>query len=635
VKRLLTLMLALAALAAFGGAPARAQEQPPVSLELEVGLDGAGQYRVGHWFPATIVAANDGADMRGTLEWRFPGEAEASFRYELDLPRGARKRVTLPVVTSETQRSATIALSSEGAVILRQQVRLDPLVTDLFAVGVVSGDQSLLNSLRAAELLPGLTTEVVHIAAARLPEDAALLAGIDALFLHDLATADMTTAQREALALWTRMGGQLVLGGGSNAERTAAGLDELLPVDVGPLRADVPGDALARLAGGDGLAAGLPQLTASEVSLRPGATALDEDGLISAWEAGAGRVIFTAFDLAALRTWAGEAALWEAALEMETRPLLGFSFRQRSENLLRDSLQLAALSLPPAGVLLLLMVLYIIVIGPLNFWLLRRLGRVELAWVTTPVLVALFLATAYGASFVLRGTRPQISQLTVVQGIEGQGRGQATSFLGVFSPQRRSYVLRFAPEALVTPGSFEGFSFRELPVTSDGASTEVRDLLVDVSALRTLMVEQQVAVAPAVTSSLSLNQGGVSGELRLDGGPALRDVQVVLGAASQQLGQLQPGETAQVDLSGALQNFPDQVSFEQGGSFNHERVMYSLFGYDRFSMGGPTFQGDKGIPEPDGVYLLGWADGPLIETAIDGEPDRQQGETLYIIRLDV
>ena len=636
MKRLLILILALAALpVALGGAPARAQEQLPVTLEVEAGLDGAGQYRVGHWFPATVVAANDGGDLRGTIEWRFPGEAEASFRYELDLPRGARKRVTFPVVTSESQRTATVALVSDGAELLRQQVRLDPLFSDLFAVGVVSSDPSLLNSLRAAELLPGLTTEVIHIAATRLPEDAALLAGIDALFLHDLATAELTTAQLEALALWTGLGGQLVVGGGPHAERTAPGLDALLPVDVGPLRAAVPGAALARLAGQEGQTVNLPELTASEVTLRPGAAALDEANLIAARDEGAGRVLFAAFDLAAPRTWAGEAALWQAALEAEARPLLGASFRQRNENLLRDSLQLAALRLPPASVLFLLMVFYIVVVGPLNFWVLRRMGRIELAWATTPLLVALFLAAAYGASFVLRGTRPQISQLTVVQSVEGQSRGQATGFLGVFSPQRRSYVMRFSPEALVTPGSFEGFSFRELPVTSDGASTEVRDLLIDVSALRTLMVEQEVEVAPTVTSSLSLDGDVVRGELRIESGPELRDVQLVMGASSQQLGSLGPGDTAQVDLSGALRNFPDQVALSQGGRFNRDRVLYSLFGYDRFSLGGPTFQGEKGFPETDGVYLLGWADGSLIETQIDGEVSRQQGETLYIIRLDV
>lgn len=64
-------------------------------------------------------------------------------------------------------------------------------------------------------------------------------------------------------------------------------------------------------------------------------------------------------------------------------------------------------------------------------------------------------------------------------------------------------------------------------------------------------------------------------------------------------------------------------------------MLYSLFGYDRFAAGGPTFQAGKGIPESGGVYLLGWADGALLGTQIDGSPALQQGETLYVIRLDV
>jgi hypothetical protein len=631
-SRLLLALLALVALAA--AAPARAQEQQPVTLTVEAGFDGGGVYRVGHWFPVTIVAANDGGDLRGLVEWRFPGEGEPSFRYEVDLPRGARKQITLPVVTSETQRSATVSLSSEGAEVLSQQLRLDPIVTADFAVGVVSSDQSLLNSLRALEVFPGLATEVVHIGAQRLPADAALLAGVDALFLHDVATADLAAAQLEALALWTRLGGQLVISGGANAERTASGLEELLPADVGELRADVSGAALAQLAGRPDLADGLSDLTASSVALRPGAVALDNAQLLTARGEGAGRVIFSAFDLAAARTWAGEAELWGAVLELEPRALVGFSFRQRSENLLRDSLQLAALRLPPAGVLLLLMLTYIVLIGPVNFIVLRRMGRIELAWVTTPLLVVVFLAAAYGASFVLRGTRPQISQLTVVQGFEGHERGQATGFLGVFSPQRRSYALRFGPESLITPGSFESFSFQELPVTNDDAGAEVRDLLIDVSALRTLMLEQPVTIEASVTSGLTVSSGQVQGELRLESGPPLRDAHVVFGASSQQLGELRPGDVATVDLTAGLENFPDLVSMDEDGDFNHERVMYSLFGYDRFNTGGPNFNGDKGLPDADGVYLLGWADGALIESQIDGASALQQGETLYIIRLD-
>jgi hypothetical protein len=628
----LALAALLAALLLPLASPARAQDPVPVTLDVQAGYDSDGQFRVGHWFPVTVVASNDGPDLKGAIEWRFPGDNGGVFRYDLDLPRGARKRITLPVVTSEANGNAAVALVDGQNTLVRRPVRLDPVTTDQLALGVLSADPTLLNSLRAIQL-NGAGAAVIHLDPARFPDDAALLAGLDAIFVNDVATADLSEAQREALALWTRLGGELVVGGGPGAERTAPGLAPLLPVEVGQLRPDVSAASLNAVSGGQAGSAP-PALTANAVTLREGARDLDGAGLLSARDEGAGRVIFAAFDLGALRAWAGESALWQATLRPEPRAHLGQSFRLRSENLLRDSLQSAALRLPSTAVLLLLMALYIAVVGPLNFWLLRRARRVELAWITTPLIVAGFLAAAYGASFALRGTRPQISQLAIVQGFEGAPRAQSTAFLGVFSPQRRSYRLELERGTLITPGSFEGFSFRAVPVSASDSAAAVDDLLIDVSSLRTLMVEHGAELAPAVQSALTVGQGSVQGELTLTGGPALSDAVVVIGDSAQAIGDLRPGASAKVDLRDDLGNFPDQSSFSDGGLFNRGGVMYSLFGYDRFSQGGPTFQGEQGIPDRDGVYLIGWADGAGLPATIDGDPGRQQGETLYIIRLD-
>ncbi|NTU84165.1 MAG: hypothetical protein HGA45_33150, partial [Chloroflexales bacterium] len=614
--------LALLALLCAGllAAPARAQEPPPVTLEVRAGYDASSHYRVGYWFPVSVVVANDGPDLRGTVEWRFPGDGEASFRYELDLPRGARKGVSLPVVAIDTERAASVTLVAEGAQLARAQIRLDPIDGQQAAIGVISADPALLNSLAAATIANNTATPIVHLDAASLPSDATLLAGLDVIFIHDLVTTNLSGAQRSAIELWARLGGQLVVGGGARAEQTTPGLAQILPVEVGKPRPNISTAALGALAARDDLTNLLPTTTASAVRPRPGAVQLDRDGLLTAWDLGAGRVIFAAFDLAALRTWAGEAALWERVLPIEPRMNMGQSFRWRNENLLRDTLALPALRLPSTGLLLLLMTLYIVVVGPVNFLVLRRLRRVELAWVTTPLLVLAFTAAAYGASFALRGTRPQITQLAIVQSFEGQPQGQSTAFMGVFSPQRRAYRLDFAPEALVTPGTFESFQFENEPVTSDGATTGVRDLLIDVSALRTLMVEAPVATTPTVQSTLQVDtRGRVRGQVRLAGDTTLRDALIVTGASAQRLGDLRPGDQATVDLRADQQNFPDLGSFGEPGLINRYQVLTNLFGYDRFALGGPTFQGEQGIPDADGVYLLGWANTVAIGASIDGD----------------
>ncbi len=629
-------LLALLALlcAGLSAAPTRAQEQPPVTVEVRAGYDGEGRFRVGHWFPTTIVVANDGPDTRGLIAWSFAGEGQPSFQYELDLPRGARKAIALPVVSGTDSRSARVAVLANGAELARAPVRLAPINPEEVAIGVISADPSLLNSLGAATVAPNTLTTVIRLDPAMLPDDAAVLAGLDTIIVHDLATADLSEGQRAALALWVQLGGQLIVGGGPRAEQTTPGLAALLPVEVGALRPDVATDGLGVLASRDDLAATLPATTANAVTPRPGARSLDGDGLLTVWERGAGQVVFAAFDLAALRAWDGEADLWVQVLQLTPRMDIGASFRWRSENLLRDALELPALRLPSPGLMLLLMAIYIGVVGPLNFLLLRRLRRVELAWVTTPLLVVGFTAVAYGASFALRGTSAQLTELAIIQSFEGSAGGQTTVFNAVFSPQRRSYRLDFDPAALVTPGTFESFQLQNETVTSDGATTGVRELLIDVSALRTLLVETPANQPPEVSSALQVDPAaGVQGEVRLAGDVTLRDAMVVYGASAQELGDLSPGDAATVDLRANAQNFPDQVTPGASGVINRGQVLNNLFGYDRFTRGGPTFQGEKGIPELDGVYLLGWAPTTTGSTQIDGEVGRGQGETLYIIRL--
>jgi hypothetical protein len=402
----------------------------------------------------------------------------------------------------------------------------------------------------------------------------------------------------------------------------------------GDLRANVPVDSIERLAGRSGLGDLIQGITANQITLRPGSRAIDAADLITEHGVGTGRVIFAAFDIAALRAWPGEPDLWSPVLTIADRMQIGYSFRARSENLVRDTLQLAALSLPSPAILLVLILIYIVIIGPVNFLVLRRIRRVDLAWVTTPVLVALFLGLTYGASFVLRGTRPQVSQLALVQGFEGVPGGQATAFVSVFSPQRRTYNVGFAPDALVSPGTFESFQFSTLPVSLSDSATTVPDLLIDVSALRTLLVEQPVSDVPSVASQITRDSTRVLGSVRNTSGETLHNALIVVGDAMQTLGDVGPGASIEVNLALNIQAFPGQVNLPSGGLFNQQQVLSSLFSYDRFTFGGPTFQGQQGFPERDAAYLVVWRDQPAIDVAVDGDGRLQQGMTLYLIRLN-
>lgn len=632
LHRLLLFLLLLPGLAfaSLHAAPVAAQELSPVTLEVTAGFDG--RYRVNQWFPVTIIASNDGPDLQGVLEWEFVGVGNGPrFQHEIDLPRGARKRVTIYAYATNFARTGEVRLLAGDTAVALESLRVEPIDTSRFTVGVVSPDASLLNSLLTAQFGQSSGTDVLHIALERLPAHAAVLHSFDVLVLHNVDTAGLTPEQRAALGLWVHMGGQLVVGGGSEVARTTAGIADLLPVTVADLAGDVALDPLSRLLPGANDTS-LPRTTVNLVQPAPGARALDPAQLLTARQFGSGRVVFVAFDLSVLRSWDDEPRLWEAVVEANSGFNPGLLFRFNGQNPLRSALQLPVLRLPPFWLLLLLVLAYIVVVGPLNFWLLRRLRRVELAWATIPAVVVVTVLALFAASMLVRGNKPQVVQFAVVQGFANHAQSQATAFIGVFSPQRATYDLSLSPPpALLSIGRFEVSADNDLVVQTD-RGTELQNVLIDVSELRTFVAEQEVASLPQVEGIVERSSDQITVSVANGSSLALDDVLVVSGDSAVVLGALQPGGQQTVELDLAQGNFPSNTDVSSEGSFNRQRILDELFGFGQFGLAvGPS---GPGMVDPQGVYLLGWHEQPTVDLQLDDAAVGQRGLTLYVIRLE-
>ncbi len=621
IRHLLLILLLALLVAPF---PVAAQSPSPITISLKAGIDGEGSFRTDQWFPVQVTLANDGPDRRVTLEWRDLNNAVMSQRYAIDLPGGARKQITFPVMQSG--RSAQLIATADGEEILRQRINLNQLSNDLLTIGLLSADPAVLSSLAIADFGAGERAVILPLNPAVLADDPLLLRSFDAIAVRELTT-DLRPAQRDAILLWVQQGGTLLIGGGASGETAIRAFTDVLPVTVGPLRRDVPANELERLAKLSGLSNFVPSLTAHTVTLRPNAQALTNDGLISQMTIGAGKIIFAAFDLAALRAWPGESNLWATVLNLQPRLDIGANFRFGFNDLLQSSLNTSLFPLPSTMALLALIGVYIIVIGPVNFLALRRLHRLEWAWVTTPLLVVIFLAGSYGMSFALRGTQTQVLQLTIVQNAANGGEAMTTTFAGIFAPQRQSYTLSFADSALVAPLQMD----ERLVIEHSDAGLAMPDLLLDAAAFRTLIVEQITTSPVQIRHQIGLNGQRWSGTLANASSIPLRDAMVVYQNDMQWIGSLTPGAEVPIDLSIDSDNFlRDFMPTEQGSLFSRTFVLENLFWYvsNRFDpfMNGPALLGND-------IYLIGWSDQAAPVVQINGAPAAASGETLYIIAL--
>jgi hypothetical protein len=624
---------------------------PPAAAQSAITLDVlagyGGSYRVSEWYPVTVVISNDGPDVQGVLEWDYPGNSQPLvFERAVDLPRGARKRLTFYALSNDFMRNAEVRLLVDGNLRHREQIRLSPIEAERMVVGVLSSDSALLNSLNAVTPVNASGTTVVRMEPDLLPDNAMALTGIDALFVHDIATAELSQAQRSALELWVRLGGSLVVSGGVTAERTVPGLRDLLPVTVGELEPDIPLSVLARLPWAPADAPALDQTTTiNRVQLRPDAEALDSSNLLTTHGIGAGQVIFSAFDIEVLRTWTSEADLWVNALDEVPSVALASAFRWQNRNMLPNVLELPELQLPSFWVILLFILGYIVAVGPLNFFILRRIRRIDLAWLTIPATVIVFVIATYSTSFMLRGFTPQVLQVAVVQGFEGSPHSKATSFMGIFSPRRGVYTVDFESEALVSTGRFDMNRFDEAPLRWTDGGTRLRDALVDVSSLRSFVVEQSLENPVQVQSNLDHGAQRIAGTVQNTSALPLQDALLIADDSVQQLGTLEPGDTREIALELGLQDFsawqdPAEEDQDETGMFNRYTMMevvvdVSRTGGNNFGMPGPGAPG--GLPhalfQPGHAYLIGWREAPVVEAQLVDTAAEQHGLTLYIVQL--
>jgi hypothetical protein len=341
-------------------------------------------------------------------------------------------------------------------------------------------------------------------AAAQLPTRWFGYDGVDVVFLHtsnktfveDLI-ADRTGTRKEALAEWVRRGGRLVISAGSRQQLVHALLGQMQvigctltgtvqrdQVDLGQWIQDFR-NPLVGVRQRDGTHAKV-DLAKVEVEPNKGVEVLVSDEgapVIVQASCGLGRVILVAFDLDTppFTTWSGAQKFWlKLAAELHREgaghepdegnlgafggmPMKGGGGPWGGDHgdvATRLSERLESFNEVPVisfGWVALFILIYILVVGPLDYFLLKKVvKRLELTWITFPTVVLVVSAVAYFTAYYLKGNELRINKLDVVDIVadldpekpEAAGtQVYGTTMFTLFSPRIQSYTVGVEPAA--------------------------------------------------------------------------------------------------------------------------------------------------------------------------------------------
>lgn len=646
VRRLALRAATLLAVLAVGLGPFALRGAAAGELTMEARILLLGHARAGTWAAIEVDLRNDGPAIVGELRMEGGSQGNARFAMAVDLPTGSHKVYVLHAQPPAFGQNVKVELVANEQVIDSASVAYLVHDANQLVVGVLAERPAgIVNGLRLPGNAFGVAAAIVPLTIADLPGRAEGWAVLDRLVWQDLDSNQLSAEQLDAMRRWIAAGGRLVIVGGTAGIGTLSAFpDALLPYRPAATLDIAPNSLISLLGPVPADAADIPAMAGELLHGRTLATSGDR--VVAADLAvGNGRVTVLGFDPTAgwLAKTTGLEALWRGVLPDRTGD--GSNLVDDSQ-LVQAVYQLPALALPPTTGLLAIIAAYILIIGPINYLILKRLDRREFAWITMPVLVLGFAGASFAYGSVLRGTDVVVNEVSIVRGAPNATDATAQVYFGIFSPTRSTYQVRLPQGALLaSPISGDPFGVGStttldlLQGTGSAEPSEVRNLAVGTGSLRVVRAELPVT-APLMRASLTLSDGTLTGTFENASDQLLEGVAVVLGTSVTGLGDVPAHTTKAVSLriqenpfgDGGLADKVVGASFdttsEAGVRRSTRYAMVQQLTYD------PMLSFGGGLPA-DQAVILAFGRDQVLDLKVGSETPRRNGNVLYYVPVGI
>lgn len=624
----------------------------PLSIAVKVGYSSF--VKAQQWMPVTIDVTNKGPDVDGTLEVNAasssngPPIGSAIYQTHVSLPTGATKHLRTYVVEDQAPSPVSVRVVQNGRVLASADA--SPVSAATTLIGVLSDQPTALDSFSAVH--PGsISANVVHLSLDDVGDSAILLRAFDLLAIDDFATDTLTAAQRSALTDYVQNGGNLLLGTGASWRKTLAGVSPtILPMQVAGTTTLGSVGALDKLSGVE-VATGSLNLGAhawlSEVD-RP---------LLAERFVGSGLVTLATFDWnqEPIATWSGAnvllrqilvRTLFSGSAQNMAGGASGASITERSNSLSQSLGSLPALDLPSLLVIGLLILAYVLLVGPINYFALRAVHHRAMAWITVPLIAIVASAGAFGAGLFTKGRSVQTNHVSIIHLEPGWDRAYQESYTGVMTPTRGDYQVNVAGSGqLVEPiSSYNGGPIGATPdlirVSVDNNSIVLPGMTAFV--LRGFATEGMVN-GPQLVGSAKLVNGKLVGTIQNNSNMRFTDALVLAGDGYQLLPELAPGATATFSVAPKVTNpFTGQPAYTTiYTNYLNGQPPNQPTDADRVAMEKTSIlsmvagAGFNGFTPAIAPMVVAWTKQPYEQITVAGSQPRATAETAVVLPLTV
>ncbi|GIO26280.1 DUF7408 domain-containing protein [Ornithinibacillus bavariensis] len=579
------------------------------SIEVTVTYGVNGKVQVGKGFPMTVKIKNEGDAITGDLVF-FAGpnyNMLGNNVVPVELSKGEESVITLASPGFNdyysyypTNKKEQFIKFFEGGWERGKEIKLKGntnLMPSIFpdnrlVIGALTDSPDSLNALKASRY-NGEATEFLTITEDNIANESTALEVFDVILINNYNASKLSDEQIIAIKEWVRAGGHLMLGSDPSLQQHK-GLQELFLLQINDQTSFENLEFLNSTK--DSEKGEIPNF--SQVEINKGILVEDTQVLyadhslpmVMTKNYGLGEVTQFSFDVGSdtLIKWDSYPSFWSEFLQKAVdKDLSGQQLYMLEElsSRLGNVVEMYPSSFIPVKALVILFVLYLVLVIPGLYFLLKKIDKREISWIIIPAVsilssIAIFIV---GANDRLEGT--QINNISLLS-IDEEGMANGFSAFSILTNSGGDYPITIKPiEYQPLPINNYGFddtsSFSEYPMIEKGRKqTKITFTNVEYWSTRSAMGPIQGIESGKLNTDLQIVDnkmlGFVTNSLQVD----LEEVYLLSGSRVYELGKLKAGETVEVNI---------EIN-------NKNNEMQNLIGAPRTSIASSLYPGHNSSP---------------------------------------
>ncbi|MDP4092317.1 MAG: hypothetical protein Q8920_03060 [Bacillota bacterium] len=455
-----------------------------ITMAVKAGYDDTA--RVGASVPFHVAIRNKGSDISGEVQIILSTNPDTRTAYAqpVTLPKGTDKDILIYVPLNTANKKIEVRFVSGTKTIKTVNYdfkKLIPPETPVIAIlsddpngfGSLGGmkivqnmdpnqaydlKQKMAMAASSAVQVPALSdvpVEIIPLGADSFPADIKTMSGFDILVISNFDTSSLSEKQKNTIQDWVEQGKTLYIGTGPNWSKVYNGLpDSLRPFKINGTRNIPVPTAIGKFCKSD-----VPSgnLNMANLTAGTGTIVISEGStpISTAYNKGRGIVAVLSFDpsLSPISDWNDVQAFWKNLI-IKTESLKNMTAAVNSSGGLTTSynpyidFQYLASSVPenqtpPFTLLIILLIIYILIAGPVIYILLKLKDKRDWNWLVIPVFALVFLGIIYMVGSRTRYTSAVLNNVSYINIDSKNQTADFTTWMGAFNNNRGSMKFVF------------------------------------------------------------------------------------------------------------------------------------------------------------------------------------------------